>query len=201
MVVQRVTYRRRKSFNTKSNKIRKVKTPGGKLVVHYVGKRGKGPQCGDAGCTKRLHGVSSRPRGECVCTWAARGGVGEPRGRGPPVRRDGRGPQVHPAGSCATCLGGGGRTRTPTHVVHACLSRLGAGAATGPVQPHLQAPEERVSCLWRLAVRRLRAPAVRPPPNLTPSSPAVRCAQCRPRLIFPRLATPCLFQDCARVPH
>ena len=42
MVVQRVTYRRRKSFNTASNKVRKVKTPGGKLVLHYMGKKGKG---------------------------------------------------------------------------------------------------------------------------------------------------------------
>lgn len=40
----RVTYRRRKSYNTKSNKIRKVKTPGGRLVVQYVQKRAKGPQ-------------------------------------------------------------------------------------------------------------------------------------------------------------
>ena len=56
-MVQRVTYRRRKSFNTASNKVRKVKTPGGKLVLHYMGKKGKGPQCGDSGCEKRLHGV------------------------------------------------------------------------------------------------------------------------------------------------
>merc|ERR1712146_241731 len=56
-MVQRVTYRRRKSFNTKSNKVRKVKTPGGKLMLHYVGKRGKAPQCGDAGCSTKLHGL------------------------------------------------------------------------------------------------------------------------------------------------
>ena len=29
----RVTYRRTNSFNTKSNKIRKTKTPGGRLVA------------------------------------------------------------------------------------------------------------------------------------------------------------------------
>ena len=40
----RVTYRRRKSYNTKSNKIRKVKTPGGRLVAQYTRKAAKGPQ-------------------------------------------------------------------------------------------------------------------------------------------------------------
>ena len=40
----RVTYRRRKSYNTRSNKIRKVKTPGGRLVAQYVGKVTKGVQ-------------------------------------------------------------------------------------------------------------------------------------------------------------
>ena len=45
----RVTYRRRHSYNTRSNKIRKVKTPGGKLSVHYVTKSAKGVKCGDCG--------------------------------------------------------------------------------------------------------------------------------------------------------
>lgn len=53
----RVTYRRRKSFRTVSNKVRKVKTPGGKLVLHYTGKKGSNPTCGDPGCDQRLHGV------------------------------------------------------------------------------------------------------------------------------------------------
>ena len=53
----RVTYRRRKSFRTVSNKVRKVKTPGGKLVLHYTGKKGSNPICGDAGCNTRRHGV------------------------------------------------------------------------------------------------------------------------------------------------
>ena len=55
----RVTYRRRKSFRTVSNKVRKVKTPGGKLVLHYTGKKGSNPICGDPGCDQRLHGVRS----------------------------------------------------------------------------------------------------------------------------------------------
>ncbi|KAL3921663.1 MAG: hypothetical protein SGPRY_004826, partial [Prymnesium sp.] len=55
--VQRVTYRRRKSFRTASNAVRKVKTPGGKLVLHYMGKKGKGPTCGDSACSRSLHGI------------------------------------------------------------------------------------------------------------------------------------------------
>merc|ERR1712154_699923 len=45
----RVTYRRRHCYNTKSNKIQVVKTPGGKLTVHYRTKSAKGPRCGDCG--------------------------------------------------------------------------------------------------------------------------------------------------------
>lgn len=48
-MAQRVTYRRRLSYNTKSNKIRVVKTPGGKLNVQYVKKRTAAPKCGDCG--------------------------------------------------------------------------------------------------------------------------------------------------------
>lgn len=40
----RVTYRRRLSYNTKSNKIRRLRTPGGRLVVQYVRKSASGPQ-------------------------------------------------------------------------------------------------------------------------------------------------------------
>ena len=32
-MVARVTYRRQNSFNTRSNKIRKTKTPGGRVVA------------------------------------------------------------------------------------------------------------------------------------------------------------------------
>merc|ERR1712003_133696 len=38
-MVQRLTYRRRHSYATKSNKTRKVRTPGGKLTYHYVEKK------------------------------------------------------------------------------------------------------------------------------------------------------------------
>ncbi|EFA74750.1 S60 ribosomal protein L34 [Heterostelium album PN500] len=70
IMAQRLTYRRRLSYRTESNKVRmyrlggkevvetnlsfflllySVKTPGGKLVYQYVGKRGQIPKCGECG--------------------------------------------------------------------------------------------------------------------------------------------------------
>ncbi len=60
----RVTYRRRHSYNTRSNRIRKVKTPGGKLAVQYVTKAAKGVACGD--CGNALQGVRALLRFLCV---------------------------------------------------------------------------------------------------------------------------------------
>merc|ERR1712227_468521 len=54
-MVQRLTYRRRHSYATKSNKVRKVKTPGGVLTLHNVRKNAKGIKCGD--CGKVLRGL------------------------------------------------------------------------------------------------------------------------------------------------
>lgn len=71
-MAQRITYRRRKSFNTKSNKIRQVKTPGGKLAVQYLQKRPRGVMCGD--CKTKLQGVRAAPP-------PARGRAGTPRRR------------------------------------------------------------------------------------------------------------------------
>jgi large subunit ribosomal protein L34e len=48
-MVQRTTYRRRLSYNTKSNKTRVIKTPGGKLAVLHIKKQGTAPKCGDCG--------------------------------------------------------------------------------------------------------------------------------------------------------
>jgi large subunit ribosomal protein L34e len=48
-MAQRVTLRTRKSYNTKSNRRRLVKTPGGKLVYQKVLKLAKGVKCGDCG--------------------------------------------------------------------------------------------------------------------------------------------------------
>eukprot|EP00158_Paraphelidium_tribonemae_P000440 Partr_v1_DN22310_c0_g2_i1_m9406 putative Ribosomal protein len=60
-MAERLTYRRRLSYNTKSNRVRVVKTPGGKLAYQYTKKRGNSPSCGDCGCT--LTGIPAlRPR-------------------------------------------------------------------------------------------------------------------------------------------
>ena len=60
-MVQRLTYRRRLSYNTKSNRVKVVKTPGGKLTFQYVKKRGTVPKCGD--CKVELPGIkASRPK-------------------------------------------------------------------------------------------------------------------------------------------
>ena len=42
MLDRRVTYKRRASYRTKSNRFRKVKTPGGKLAIQYIKKNTKG---------------------------------------------------------------------------------------------------------------------------------------------------------------
>merc|ERR1712077_171414 len=54
-MVQRVTYRRRLSYNTKSNRRKIVRTPGGKLVFQYLKKRPNVPKCPMTGL--RLKGV------------------------------------------------------------------------------------------------------------------------------------------------
>merc|ERR1712098_499212 len=46
-MVQRLTFRRRLSYNTNSNRRRVSKTPGGKLVYLYQKKLAKVPVCGD----------------------------------------------------------------------------------------------------------------------------------------------------------
>ncbi|XP_049282911.1 60S ribosomal protein L34-like [Anopheles funestus] len=59
-MVQRLTLRRRLSYNTKSNKRRIVRTPGGRLVYLYEKKRRTLPKCGQ--CKKELSGIKpSRP--------------------------------------------------------------------------------------------------------------------------------------------
>ncbi|OMO79040.1 Ribosomal protein L34Ae [Corchorus capsularis] len=54
-MVQRLTYRTRHSYATKSNQHRVVKTPGGKLVYQTTKKRASGPKCPVTG--KRIQGV------------------------------------------------------------------------------------------------------------------------------------------------
>ncbi|MED6172624.1 60S ribosomal protein L34 [Stylosanthes scabra] len=54
-MVQRLTYRKRHSYATKSNQHRVVKTPGGKLVYQSTKKRASGPKCPVTG--KRIQGI------------------------------------------------------------------------------------------------------------------------------------------------
>merc|ERR1711971_1462344 len=44
-MVQRITYRRRLSYNTRSNRRKITRTPGGKLVFQYLKKRPSVPKC------------------------------------------------------------------------------------------------------------------------------------------------------------
>ncbi|XP_076065931.1 large ribosomal subunit protein eL34-like [Oratosquilla oratoria] len=56
----RLTYRRRLSYNTPSNKRHIVKTPGGRHVYHYDKKIRRAPSCGN--CKVRLAGIKrARP--------------------------------------------------------------------------------------------------------------------------------------------
>ncbi|XP_025078301.1 60S ribosomal protein L34-like [Pomacea canaliculata] len=56
-MAQRLTLRRRLSYNTKSNRRRVSKTPGGKLVYLYTKKLGNTPRCGD--CKLKLRGLTA----------------------------------------------------------------------------------------------------------------------------------------------
>ena len=61
MANKRLTLRRRLSYNTRSNRRKIVKTPGGRLTYHYIKKTGTFPKCGD--CKEKLNGVvPARPR-------------------------------------------------------------------------------------------------------------------------------------------
>ncbi|KAL2155825.1 hypothetical protein VTH82DRAFT_567 [Thermothelomyces myriococcoides] len=61
MAPSRVTYRRRNPYNTTSNLTRTIKTPGGKLRLLHIKKRGTPPKCGD--CGVKLPGIPAlRPR-------------------------------------------------------------------------------------------------------------------------------------------
>jgi ribosomal protein L34E len=51
----------RHSYASRSNQTRKLRTPGGKLVVQYTAKKAKGPQT-PAGDQGRIHGVRAPRR-------------------------------------------------------------------------------------------------------------------------------------------
>ncbi|CAM8982748.1 unnamed protein product [Rhodiola kirilowii] len=54
-MVQRLTYRKRHSYSTKSNQNRVIKTPGGELVYQTLKKRANEPKCPVT--WKRIHGI------------------------------------------------------------------------------------------------------------------------------------------------
>ncbi|GAW12060.1 hypothetical protein ANO14919_014160 [Xylariales sp. No.14919] len=57
----RVVYRRRTPYNTKSQRTRLIRTPGGELRVLHVDKKASRVKCGD--CGSALSGIPSlRPR-------------------------------------------------------------------------------------------------------------------------------------------
>jgi len=51
----RITQRNRHSYRTKSNRLVKVRTPGGKLLAHTLAKKAAMPKCGD--CKAPLRGL------------------------------------------------------------------------------------------------------------------------------------------------
>ncbi len=55
MVIRRVTYRKKNTYNTKGNKIRLLRTPGGKLTIQYKKKLTSGLKCADTG--EELNGI------------------------------------------------------------------------------------------------------------------------------------------------
>uniref|UniRef100_A0A8C4SJN1 Large ribosomal subunit protein eL34 n=1 Tax=Erpetoichthys calabaricus TaxID=27687 RepID=A0A8C4SJN1_ERPCA len=62
-MVQRLTYRRRLSYNTASNKTRLSRTPGNRIVYLYTKKVGKAPKSACGVCPGRLRGIRAvRPK-------------------------------------------------------------------------------------------------------------------------------------------
>jgi len=170
-MVQRVTYRRRKSFQTKSNVIRKVRTPGGKLVVQYVGKRGKGTSCGEYGCERPLSGV----RCLALCHCCAGTGCATPRpweGVAPTAEwADGGGRQWRQSGCCNAR--GEGRCGRPSGAMQRRRRQFGLTRSVPPfvcadqglqaygARACVQAPEVRHPPVRRRQVRQVRAYQVR----------------------------------------
>ena len=59
-MVERVHYRRKLHYNTKRNRYVLVRTPGGRLSMHYLKKRVRGP------CTPRYLGHKRLPGTKCL---------------------------------------------------------------------------------------------------------------------------------------
>merc|ERR1711890_218657 len=74
-MVQRITYRRRLSYNTKSNKRKVVGTPGGKLVFQYLKKRPTVPKCPMTGVKPATNQEKARMSRRNKTVFRAYGGV------------------------------------------------------------------------------------------------------------------------------
>lgn len=61
-MVQRITYRRRLSYNTRSNRRKITRTPGGNRVFQYLKKRPNVPKCPMTGI--KLKGIKPSRAGE-----------------------------------------------------------------------------------------------------------------------------------------
>ena len=55
----RIQYRRRHCYRTRSNIVKAVKTPGGRIVAHYHKKKASVPRCAEAGCNLALAGIKA----------------------------------------------------------------------------------------------------------------------------------------------
>merc|ERR1712014_335627 len=62
MADHRMTYRRRQPYNTVSNKVRTIRTPGGEHRLLNTKKKGTNPKCGD--CGSKLAGIPALRPGE-----------------------------------------------------------------------------------------------------------------------------------------
>merc|ERR1711898_22742 len=78
-MVQRIQYRRRLAWNTSSNQRKISKTPGGKLVFLYTGKKGVVAKCGDTG--KKLQGVKAHQAAAQKAAKEAEAGKGKKKSK------------------------------------------------------------------------------------------------------------------------
>mmetsp|Transcript_5187 Transcript_5187/g.3640 ORF Transcript_5187/g.3640 Transcript_5187/m.3640 type:complete len:119 (-) Transcript_5187:52-408(-) len=56
-VDHRVTLTKRHAYRTRGNKVKTIKTPGGRYAAQYIGKSRKGVHCGD--CKVKLPGIKN----------------------------------------------------------------------------------------------------------------------------------------------
>lgn len=60
----RVTLKRRHAYRTNSNRVKTIRTPGGKHTSQYIKKSRKGVKCAQAGCDVVLPGIKHMSKAE-----------------------------------------------------------------------------------------------------------------------------------------